>query len=88
MGMRKGSPTHVVGKITIFARPEEQVPVVAHDTIAANPHIDPLKPLGKDRFKCLEVPVLAKDAQPPICTIEYVINIAPEIHPLWPSHVK
>ena len=44
-------PSHIVGQIAIYSRPKQQMPMVTHNAITANPHIDPLRPFSQNRFK-------------------------------------
>ena len=57
-------------------RPKQQMPMVTHNAITANPHIDPLKPFSENRFKSLEIGILTKNTQSAISTIDNVINVA------------
>ena len=50
------------------------MPVVAHDAVAAQPHIEPLDALSKDPLKSLEVRTLFEYPQSTVGTVENVIN--------------
>ena len=69
-------PSHIVGQIAICSRPKQQMPMVTHNAITANPHIDPLKTFSQNRFKSLEIGILTKNTQSAISTIGNVINVA------------
>jgi len=52
------------------------VPVCAHDAVAAKPHVNTSKALGKDAFKRNEVGGLFEDAQSAVGAVDDVINNA------------
>ena len=68
-------PTHIVGQIAVIARPKQQVPVVTHNAVTANPHIDPLQPFSKNHLKSREISIFAKNMQPTISPIENVVSV-------------
>lgn len=77
MGMGYGDPLHKLRQIVIFLRPENQMPVVAHDAIAAKPHLEPFDPFGEDVFKRFKILPLLKDPKPSIRTVQDMIGKIP-----------
>jgi len=59
--MRKCDPAHKIRQRTIFYGPKEQMPMITHNTIAADTHVKAIKPLGYDFLKGFEIPILLKD---------------------------
>lgn len=52
------------------------MPVVAHDAVAAQSHVNTLKSLGEDSFESDKVARLFKDAQFAVGTVDNVVNNA------------
>jgi len=48
LGVDERDPAHEMGQVAILTRPENQMPVVAHDAIAAKTHVEPLKAFGQN----------------------------------------
>ena len=55
-------------------RPEDQVPVIGHDAIAAKPHVVTGDAVGKYGPECLEILLLFEDAETAVGTIQCVID--------------
>lgn len=68
-------PAHKVRQVSVAMRPQEQVPVVAHNTISAKPHSEQRRTIGQDFLKGQKVVFIAKNPQTSIGTIEYMVNI-------------
>jgi hypothetical protein len=60
--------------------------MVAHDTVGTDPHVHPPSAFGQDMLKGKEVSFLAKDAQTPIGSIQYMIHVPACYNPLWSRH--
>lgn len=46
LGVRAGNPFHKQRQVAVMMRPENEVPMVAHQAIAANPHLEAFDSLG------------------------------------------
>ena len=75
LSVSEGDPAHIVRQIAIGAGPKQQMPVVTHDAIAAEPYINPFETFGEDGFKSLEIAWFAKYPQPAIGAIENVVSV-------------
>ena len=73
--MRESYPTHKVRQVAVALRPQEQVPVIAHNTIPAQPHREQRRTIGQDLLKGQKVVFIAENLQPPVGAIEYMVNI-------------
>jgi hypothetical protein len=60
--------------------------MVAHDTVGTDPHVHPLSAFRQNLLKRKEVSFLAKDAQTPIGSIQYMIHVPACYNPLWSRH--
>lgn len=67
-------PTHEFGNITIVNRPQQKMPVIAHDAVAAKTHLHTFKARRKDAFKRLKVGSLFEYPQPAVSTVKNMIN--------------
>jgi len=72
--MREREPLHEKGHIAIAARIEKQMPVIGHESVGQEAHIEPLHGIFEQH---LEMPVLiwfVKDRPPTIRTVHDVIH--------------
>ncbi len=72
--MRQCYPSHKLRNIAGLARPQQQVPVIAHNAVTAKPHPHAIHPLSQHPLKRLEVRTLLEYPQPPIGTVANVVN--------------
>jgi hypothetical protein len=56
----EADPTHKLRQIAILARPQKQMPVIAHNAIAANTHGKPLRTLSHDLLETVKVVIPSK----------------------------
>ena len=66
-------PGHQPGKVSVFVWPEQQVPMIGHQTKVEQPAWNALQALGQDFDERVEVSGFVKDAPTPIGTVENVI---------------
>ena len=69
-----GDPMHKGRHGIVVRRPEQQVPVVGHDAIAANPHAEPVDALGEDLFEGEEITFLLEYPQSPVGTVKGMVD--------------
>ena len=81
LDVHEGHPPQERRQVVIAAGPQRQVPVVAHQAVAAQPHREPPDPVGQDRLKGQEVRRLAEDAQTPVGSIEHVVHRSTQRNP-------
>jgi hypothetical protein len=62
------------------------MPVIAHQAIAAHPHIESLHAFRENPLEPEEIAVLAEYAQPTVGPIEHVVHISAQSDPLRPWH--
>ncbi len=73
VGMCYGNPLHERRQIAVVFRPEQQVPVVAHNAIAANPHAGSSLTFVQNVFKSNEIARRFEYSQPAISSIHDMI---------------
>jgi len=83
----QSNPSHEVRQIAIAPRPQEQMPVIAHYAIAADPHLETLDALGENLLKGEKITGLTKNPEPTISPIQGVVNITAQRNPLIAAHV-
>ena len=75
MGQRQ--PVAKVGKLTVVARPDDEVPVVGQQAVCQEPHArHMLQGLAENALECFVIAVFVEDSQAAIAPIEHVIDIA------------
>ena len=62
------------------------MPVIWHDDIRENTHIEGLFYFGEQIFKVFVIEVVGEDLQTTVCTIDDVIYVVAEINAILPSH--
>src|ERR1700722_14625602 len=73
--VRGADPLHELRKIFGPARPENQMPMVAHQAVGEDAHSRPLPSLFQDLDECGVVPGLAEDVHPAVAAIEHVKDL-------------
>jgi len=73
--MPVGEPPHALGELSIFARPEHQVPVVRHHAERQQPHADLVARFAQHLFERCLVAKLLKDRSTIHCAIQHVVAI-------------
>jgi len=67
-------PSHEFGDIAVVNGPQQQMPVIAHDAVAAEAHIYALKPLSKDTLERFKIGAFSEYPQAAVSTVENMIN--------------
>ena len=87
LGMGQRHPTHKLRQITIITGPQKQMPVIAHDTVSANTHPDPLNTLSQNLLKSQKIGVLTKYPQSTIGPVKNVINVSTQCYSISSRHI-
>lgn len=72
--VRGRDPLHKRRQVAVRPWPQHQMPVVAHQAVAAQPHPKPLDTLGQHRLKRRKILRRLEDPQPTVGTVEDMIN--------------
>lgn len=72
MGERQ--PAHESRQVTILSRPDDEMPVVRHDTVGQQSHRHAFTGLRQDPFKRAVVAFVVEQALSPIRTVQHVID--------------
>ena len=70
----RGEPLRKSAQIAVLDGPQDQMPMIGHQTIAENPHEDLLLRLGQHLFEGRIIRVPAKNLTPRVSSIENVEN--------------
>ena len=84
--MRRRHPLHKRRQVPIRPRPQHQMPVVAHQAIAAQPHPEPLNPFGQHRLKRRKILRRLEDPQPTIGPVQHMIYDLTLVNPSLSWH--
>lgn len=76
LGVELSDPSHKGGQIAVVSGPDQQVPVIAHQAIAAQTHGETLDAFGEDLLESPEIIVFAEDAKTAVGPIEHVIGVS------------
>ena len=72
--MSQRQPADKPRQLIIFLRPQDQVPVISHQTIGQKPSPGPSHRLLKHRLERDEVFILREDRHPRVRTVQHMIN--------------
>jgi len=86
--VRHRHPLHKRRKIAIGLRPQNQMPVVAHNAVAAKTHRKPLQPFSQNLLKRRKIVRLLEYPQPAVGTVENVIYIIPFVYAFLSWHIN
>ena len=75
LDMRQRNPSHERRQVAVAAGPQNQVPVVAHQAPAAKPHLIQRNAFRQDLLERFKVGGLLAYSQPPVGTVENMIDI-------------
>jgi hypothetical protein len=86
--MGDSQPAEEIGNLRVLAllRPDDEVPMVAHQCIAENPQRHTLVGFGQHLFKRGKVGFLLEQPQLAIGSIEHMVNVAAENGTSAPWH--
>ena len=87
LGVREGQPTDERRQLAVGSRPDDQVPVVRHQTVGNQPRFKPRDSLLENRLERFVITVVLENRQAGVRAIEHVINIAPVSGSVRSSHV-
>ena len=79
-------PAHELGQIAVASRPQDQVPMIRHQTIRENPHVHPGQSFFQDALERRVVFRLLKDRRPRIRAIQNVKHHPAVIRSFGSSH--
>ena len=85
-GVSDADPAHKLRKVAVMVRVEQEMPVVAHDAVAADAHVDTVLSLAEYFLEREKVITFLENTQPSIGTIEYMIKITAGSFPDRSSH--
>ena len=86
VGVRGRDPLHKRRQVAVRPRPQHQVPVVAHQAIAAQPHPEPLDPFSQHRFKRRKIRSRLENPQPTVGTVQYMVHPVAVVNSLLSWH--
>ena len=88
LGMRDGQPAEEIGDLALLAasRPDDEVPVIAHEDIGQHAQRDAGMSLGQHLLKGREIGILLEQPQPTIGSIEHMIRVTTHQRPGTPWH--
>ena len=69
----EGQPAGKAGEVALFARPNDQMPMVGHHAIREQTHAGPLDRFFEDRLESCVVYVVVKNRHPRIGTVENMV---------------
>ncbi len=72
--VRYRKPTHHLGQFTVFARPNQHVPVIGHHAVAEKSHFRPLECLLQHALERRVILLLLEQTHPPHCAVEHVVD--------------
>lgn len=85
--MREGEPAHEGGELMVVSWPQNQVPVIGHETPAEQFDAVSLKRFAQHEQKCLVIFGLLEDLHPAVAAIDHVINFIGESASRRTGHV-
>jgi hypothetical protein len=68
-------PTDELRQLAILPRPDDEVPVIRHETVREQPSPGPLDRFGEDVLERFVIPILFKDGHPRVGAVQHVINV-------------
>ena len=80
-------PASKARQLIIFLRPDNQVPVIFHQTIRKQPSARSSHGFLKNRLKRDEIFILRKDRHPRVGPVQHMINPTTRSCSFWSSHV-
>ncbi len=73
--MRDGDPAEHLGELAVMTRPEQQMPVIGHQTISGDANLSLGMSFGEDLFKSGVVSGLFKKRQLSHATVQHMIGV-------------
>ena len=74
--VRHREPAHELGQVAVFPGPEDQVPMIGHDTIPEQADGDPILSVDQNADEGVVIAWFLKDLVPRHGAIQHVVDIA------------
>ena len=84
--MRVRQPPEKVRQLAIMLRPDNEVPMIGHNTVRQDADGLPLVRLNHDALERLEIGVLAEHMHPPDRSVQDVVNESSRCYPRCSWH--
>ena len=86
LGMGKRQPAGEPREVFVFSGPDHKVPVVSHQTIAQQSHVELSDGFDKRSFERFKVFVFVEDRHPSVGSVENMVDQTAFCGSFWASH--